>query len=173
MRTSTLFCCLCLSLLAGSAGARIASVSLEELIAGSDSIVVATVSVVEEPTPERQLVYATAVVQRTIKGSLNGVFRFLSKSDFVCDTSEGVPGETALFFLYRASDGNYGIAAAGRGRMPLRIVDGKTYVTAWTDDVRIPKDVPTVDGPDPRYSFIRSVELEHLEAQIRKNLSAR
>jgi len=172
MRTITLLCCLCASLLAGSAGARIGSVRFEELVANSAAIVVATVSEVEEPTAERHLIYATAVVQRTIKGSLSGAFRFLAKSDFMCDTGKGVPGETALFFLYPQGDGNFGIAVAGRGRMPFRIIDGRTYVTVWNGDVILPKDLPTVDGPDPRYSFIRSVELENLEALIRKNLSA-
>ncbi len=50
--------------------------------------------------------------------------------------------------------------------MPLRTVDGKTYVPLWNDIV-LPKAAPTVAGPDPRYGFIVSVELSaYIESLI-------
>jgi hypothetical protein len=59
----------------------------------------------------------------------------------------------------------YYIQMAGHGRMPVRQVDGKTYVTLW-DEVLLPEDAPLIAGPDARYAFIRSVELGYIEGLI-------
>ncbi len=70
-------------------------------------------------------------------------------------------------FLHRGEDGTFYIEYAGRGRMPLREVDGKTYVSLWNSEILLPEGVPTIAGPDPKYSFIVSVELTRIEALIR------
>ena len=50
---------------------------------------------------------------------------------------------------------------SGRGRIPSRFVDGKEYVTLWTDDVRLPSGISTIDGPEKKYArFIRSAPLD-------------
>ena len=158
------------SVLLPPAGARISSTTIEELIANSSAIVVARVTELL-PTSSKQgdLVYATASVQETLKGSIEDSFLFRASAGWICDTSGAVKDETALFFLYRGDDGTYGIMHAGRGRMPFRVIDGKTYVTAW-HDIHLPRDAPTVAGPDPRYAFIKSVELAYLESLIRQQL---
>jgi hypothetical protein len=47
--------------------------------------------------------------------------------------------------------------------MPVRYVDGEAYVTIWTDDVQLPRAVPTIDGPEKEYaSFIRSVRMNEV-----------
>ena len=81
-------------------------------------------------------------------------------------TEDAVVGETALLFLYKGDDGTYGIKQAGRGRMPLRKLRGKTYATLWSDDIVLPAYAPVVPGPDARYKFIVSVELGYLKGLI-------
>jgi len=63
------------------------------------------------------------------------------------------------------------IAWAGRGQMPLRIVDDQTYVTIWIEDVQLPTAVETIDGPDAEYAeFIRSAPLDHILFLVRRYL---
>jgi hypothetical protein len=150
---------------------RIASISIDELIAQSDAIVIATVSeIAADSNSANAIMYATALVQRSLKGSLNGNFRFYASGGWVCDTSSAVQDETALFFLGLSENGTYYIQHAGRGRMPLRDVDGKTYVTLW-DDVRLSKGAPMIAGPEPKYQFIKSVELGYLESLVKRQKS--
>jgi hypothetical protein len=162
--------CLLGTFLLPTASARIGSAPIEQLIAFSDAIVVAKVSeLLPTSTSEKDLVYATASIQRTLKGSLADSFMFRASSGWICDTSGAVKDETALFFLGRGDDGTFYIQWAGRGRMPLREANGKTYVTLW-DNVVLPKDAPTIAGPDPRYGFIKSIELSYVEGLIRQQL---
>ncbi len=171
MRTLIRWCLLGTFLLS-NASARIGSAPIDQLIAHSDAIVVAKVSeLLPTSTSEKDLVYATASIQRTLKGTLADSFLFRASGGWICDTSGAVKDETALFFLGRGDDGTFYIQWAGRGRMPLREIDGKTYVTLW-DNVVLPKGAPMVPGPDPRYDFIRSVELTYIEDLIRKQLRA-
>jgi hypothetical protein len=59
------------------------------------------------------------------------------------------------------------IAHSGRGRMPLRVVGGTTYVTLWTDDVTLPSHLRTIAGPDARFArFIRSAPLADIVQSI-------
>lgn len=164
--------CLLGTLLLSTASARIGSTTIEELIANSDAIVVAKVTELL-PTSTRQgdLVYAAARVERSLKGSLTQSFLFTASASWVCDTSGAVKDETALFFLGRGDDGIYYIRHAGRGRMPFRVIDGKTHVTLWKE-VHLPEDAPLVPGPDPRYSFIRSVGLDYIEGLVTRQLRA-
>jgi hypothetical protein len=165
-------CSLLATFLLSAASARIGSTTIEELIARSDEIVIATVSeLLPTSTSDKDLVYATASIQRTLKGSLSDSFLFRASAGWICDTSGAVKDETALFFLGRGDDGTFYIQHAGRGRMPLRVIDGKTYVTLW-DNVVLPKEAPTVAGPDPRYEFIKSIELTYIEGLVRKQLRA-
>jgi hypothetical protein len=153
-------------LLLSSASARISSLPIEELIASSDEIVIAkVVELLPTSSAKGDLVYASASVEKTLKGKLSGSFMFVASAGWVCDTSGAIKDETALFFLGHADNGMYYIQMAGRGRMPFREVGGKTYVTLW-DEVILPGDAPLIPGPDARYSFIRSVELGYIEGLI-------
>ena len=62
------------------------------------------------------------------------------------------------------------IAHSGRGKMPLRRIDGLDFVTSWSD-VLLPKEISTVAGPEPKYEFIRSANLEQIIKSIEKILS--
>jgi len=164
--------CLLSSLFISSAGARISSVPIEDLIATTDAIVIAKVTELLPTSSDKgDLVYASASVQKTLKGKLSGSFMFMASAGWVCDSSGAIKDETALFFLGHADNGMYYIDMAGRGRMPFREVEGKTYVTLW-DEVILPKDAPLIAGPDARYTFIRSVELSYIEGLIRKHQRA-
>jgi len=161
--------CLLGMLISVTASARLGSVKLEELVVYSDEIVLAKVTeLLPTSGSERDLIYASASVQETLKGSLSGSFLFKASPQGICDDSKAIKDETALFFLDRGSDGIYSIHYAGRGRMPVREVGGKIYVSLW-DEVTLPEGAPRIAGPDPKYSFITSVELDYLEAMIRKN----
>jgi hypothetical protein len=65
------------------------------------------------------------------------------------------------------------ISDAGRGKMPLRKIAGIDYVTIWTDDVRLPKEIKTVAGPEPEYDFIRSARFDEVIKRAEKILSSR
>jgi hypothetical protein len=51
------------------------------------------------------------------------------------------------------------VSEAGRGQMPIRDLHGAKYATLWVGDVRLPDSIPTVSGPERKYSFIRSALL--------------
>lgn len=59
---------------------------------------------------------------------------------------------------------------SGRGRMPIRIVQGKPYVTLWTADVHLPATIRTIGGPEREYSaFIRSAPLSKVLDFVRSS----
>ena len=99
------------------------------------------------PSRSGQVVYADAISQRTLKGSVSGKFRFLAQVDFICEVTGAVKDETALLFLYRDDSGVLQIMAFGHGRMPLRIANGRPYVTP-TSLITLPEGTPTVPALD-------------------------
>ena len=103
--------------------------------------------------------YAKAKVAEVWKGTPTERVEFLASRTWTCDISEAKKGETVLLFLIKSNKSrSYAIAHSGRGRMPLRAVEGKSYATFWLD-VRLPKDTPTIDGPEPKWDSIRSVDV--------------
>jgi hypothetical protein len=146
--------------------AKISAQYIAELIQSSDEVVIATVTEVSEASPSTGgFRLATAETSRTLKGAPLRTVRFYASPGWICDTSHAISGEMVLLFLNGHIDGNFSIALAGRGYMPLRNVDGKEYATLWTE-VILPKDAPVIPGPDPKYDFIVSVELTYIEALI-------
>jgi hypothetical protein len=173
MRTLTGWCLLTAFLLT-TAGARVAPSSLDDLIADSDAIVIAKVTeLLPTSTSDRELVYASATVEKTLKGSLRDSFLFRASSAGICDSSGAVKDETALFFLGRNSDGTFYVKGSGRGRLPLSEIDGKFYVTFSNMEVPIPDSLPTIAGPEPKLSFIISVALEDMETMISRHREQR
>jgi hypothetical protein len=142
--------------------AKVASISFDELIQSSDLIVVAKVESVSRPLIGKR--YAKATIAAVWKGPKTEKVEFLASPTWTCDISEAKKGETVLLFLIKSDESrSYSIAHSGRGRMPLRLVDAKTYATFWPD-IRIPNQTPTIAGPDPKWDFIRSVELQVLRS---------
>ncbi len=144
--------------------AKVGALQLDELVEGSDLIVLAEVESVTKPLiGERK---ATARVLEVWKGPPIETVRFIASPTWTCDISEAVEGETVVLFLARGDHPRfYTIAHSGRGRMPLRTVDGLTYATFWRE-VRLPEGTPTIEGPESEWSFIRSVEMEVLRELI-------
>jgi len=167
---SSILASTCVALLFCSqiAEAKISAQYIAELIQSSDEVVIATVTEVSEASPSTGGIrFATAETQRTLKGAPLRTVRFNASPGWICSTARADIGETVLLFLYGSKDGNFTIAMAGRGYMPLRDVGGKTYATLSGDDVVLPRDAPVIPGPDPKYSFYVSVELPYIEALIK------
>lgn len=164
MRT-TLVAILAACAVASQAFAKVASISFEQLVQSSDIIVVAKVKSVGHLIDKR---YAEATVVEVWKGTPAERVEFLAAPTWTCDISEAIEGETVLLFLTKGGDsGSYAIAHSGRGRLPLRTVDGKSYATFWPD-IRLPKETPTIDGPEPEWDFIRSVEVAIVRELVQK-----
>ncbi len=113
---------------------------------------------------------ATAQVIETWKGPPRREVRYVASPLWTCDTSHGEKGERVVLFLEgRQNSPIMMITQSGRGRMPLREVKGESYATIRSNDVQLPKGTVTIPGPEPRYSFYRSVELSKLKELVRES----
>ena len=169
------------------ANANVRGLSLPELVELSDRIVLGTVSrlhrvsglliaevAVSETLKGAPLVptvyflaQPTWICDVTEAEAGETALLFLTSSDGSVELQELPPGDgdfkkaprgfrkkldrlrgEAPFFL---------VTQAGRGHMPLRMVGDQQLATVWTGDVRLPAGVATFPGPEPEYSFIRSV----------------
>jgi len=165
MRTSLLIA-LVTFLTATQTFAKVASVQFSNLVANCELIIVAKVESVSSPLIGKR--YAKARVTEVWKGTNTPTVEFLASPTWTCDISEAKKGETVLLFLTKSDKSrSYSIAHSGRGRLPLRTVAGKTYATFWPD-VKLPKEIPTIDGPEPEWDFIRSVEVALLRDLVKK-----
>ena len=63
------------------------------------------------------------------------------------------------------------VASRGPGRMPVFTRDGRRLAAIW-NDVRLPADIITEDGPEPEYQFIRAASVNGLRGAIAKMPSA-
>ena len=172
-----------LALLGGAHRAEVASIELENLVRLSDLVVVG--QVIDVRTVSRgipDLPIAEVRVDTVLKGSPEtSRALFVAAGSWTCDTTEAVRGERGLFFLRRepekeqlrrAVEDAFGpgellrVQWSGRGRMPLRDVDGRAFATYWTDVV-MPRDLENIPGPQREYeSFIRSAPLDQLGRRI-------
>lgn len=151
--------------MASELAARVASIEFSNLVASSEMIVVAKVESVSSPLIGKK--YAKARVTEVWKGTKTETIQFLASPTWTCDISEAKKGETVLLFLTKSEKSrSYAIAHSGRGRLPLRTVTGKNYAAFWPD-VILPKDIATIDGPEPKWDFIRSVELDALRKLVK------
>jgi len=167
MRTSLLIALVAL-LTATQSFAKVAYVQFSDLVASCDLIVLAKVESVSSPLIGRK--YAKARVTEVWKGTNAAMVEFLASPTWTCDISEARKGETVLLFLAKSKKSrSYAIAHSGRGRLPLRTVDGKSYATFWSD-VILPNGTPTIDGPEPQWNFIRSVEVAALRDIVKMTL---
>ena len=151
---------------AGPAFPKVAAARLETLVAESGHIVVAKVYAVEETGQGQRR--ALAEVLDVWKGPDRREVIFNASPTWTCDISGAEVGEQVVLFLGVGRPGELVfIANSGRGRMPVREVKGKLYADLWADVV-LPEGTPTIDGPRPEYSFIRSIELSLLRELVRQ-----
>jgi len=189
-----------LLLTASPGSARVASVSLPDLVQISDQVVIGTVVRLHRISG---IQVAEVAVQETLKGDsrVSRLF-FLAQPTWICDVTEAEAGETALLFLERSDGvlqfqnlppGNgefrkappsfrreldrlrggspfFVVAQAGRGHMAVRSLEGQEVTTVWIDDVRLPETVVSFPGPEPEYAFIRSVPLASLRGLVSETL---
>ena len=79
---------------------------------------------------------------------------------FACDVSDAKRDETVLLFLAEDEKAHWGIVWSGRGRMPLRMVDGKEYLTHF-GDVIFPAETVSIRTPEKNQDgFNSAVELK-------------
>jgi hypothetical protein len=144
--------------------AKVGSVPLDAIIDGSDVVVVAHV----ESTTRTFILFgsrhARAKVLEVWKGDPGSEVEFLASPTWTCDISDAEVGETAVLFLKR-SGSSYEIAHSGRGRLPVRQIEGRPYGTLWPG-VILPEEVGTRPGPDPEFSFIESVSVDDLRTFV-------
>ena len=179
-------------LAAKEAAADVSEISLGQLTASAEEIVVGRVAAVREIAlaDGAPIHVADVDVVERWKGEPHDRVHYLADGTWTCDTSQACVGETCLLFLAplaelpdeapvpadRFAQGAGGrpllqVAHAGRGRMPLREVAGTTYATLHADDVRLPSAVATIPGPDPRWArFTRSAPLEALHTLVTARL---
>jgi hypothetical protein len=135
-----------------AARAAVQEVDLNDLVARSDMIVVATVTKVEVGPDDIQtaedrfhpLKVATAQITETWKGAPVREIRYVASPTWTCDTSSAKEGERVVLFLKKRKGLKFLVDAhAGRGRMPLRDVGKKQYATLQ-DEVLLPEGTPTI-----------------------------
>jgi hypothetical protein len=160
------------------AEAKVASITLKKLTESSDLIVVATETTVEDgpaglnlgEETKSPIKVATARVVEVWKGKAGPDVRYIASPTWTCDISEAKVGERVVLFLSKSKGVPFMlIEHSGRGRMPIRDVNGKPHATVWVGDVQLPRGVATIPGPEPEYGFIRSVDLDDLKGAVRRD----
>ena len=168
------------------ATAKVASAPLAEVVAGAAVIVVAKDVAVRKVGKVR---VGRAAVVRVLKGDphLKEVL-YLADPTWACDTAEVKVGQRSLLLLRDVPKpggplelpdlptriGDQPILQihwAGRGRMPIRRIDGQEFATVW-DEVILPKEIEQRPGPNRKYEFIRSARLQDLIDAIDRALGA-
>ena len=118
---------------------EVRSISPSDLVALSDYIVVAAVTKVESAGEDLRV--ATATVVDRWKGDPGPAIRFRASGTWTCDISSAKAGESSILFLTRtAGQEALSIAHSGRGRLPIKEIDG----TLWArprGDVQWPKEL--------------------------------
>jgi len=156
-RTRKLALALAGAMLAGApALAKLAPITLGELVERAQFIGVVRVERVSAGIPLLKKPRATATVLESWKGEPQESVRFVASPSWTCDSSDAHEGEIAVVFV---RDGH--LEYAGRGRMPVFERDGESFAAFWPE-VRMPPDLPTEAGPDPEALFVRGAPLEAL-----------
>ena len=140
-----------------SAAAMPVLYSISELARMSDAIVVARVESIHGlPLVGRR--WATARVIEVWKGPPLDTVKFLASPTGFCDVASAERGEIALLFLSKGAGTRWQIENSGRGRMPLRFLGGKEYVTYL--NVAFPVDAKAQRLADDHSDQNSAVEFE-------------
>ena len=167
-----------LAVLATTARAMVAWTTLPRLAFGSDVVVVGRVVTVEkEGEGENEIRVAEVEVLDLIKGppGLTKV-RYHAEGTWTCDTSTAYLDEKALFFFEKWAGDDHILqdSWSGHGRMPVSVFHGREYVEVDSDIVRLPLDLPSIPGDNPRYAYChRLVPLDVIVPDLRRRLTAK
>ena len=161
----TLFVVLCIMLThLGTAHAKLGAFEFEHMVKGSTFIVIGKVKSVSLRKN------ATVEVLEILKSAPGQELVLNVGKTWTCDVSEAKKGETILLFVSRnQKEKRNQIYASSRGRMPIDELKGKKYATFWPE-VRMPKGIEVIKGPEPKWSFIRRANLGDLKKCIKKTL---
>jgi hypothetical protein len=161
----------CLLLFSSSMGyASVIPPRIAQLAEESDVIVVAKVDSVSG-RPDDGNRRAKATVTEVWKGPNVKTVEYRVSPTFACDVSDAQQGESVLLFLAKEEETGWGIVWAGRGRMPLRNINGKDYLTHF-DDVIFPAKTPSVKTPEKRDDgFETAVELKIVKDLVRQAIN--
>jgi hypothetical protein len=126
-------------------------VTLKDLAAESQLIVVARVTKVEDGPAELQpardefppVKVATALVIETWKGDKVREIRYIASPAQPCDIASADVGERVVLFLEGSKNSLYSIAWVGRGWMPIHDENDNRYATL-ARQVILPKGTPTM-----------------------------
>jgi hypothetical protein len=169
--------------------AKVARTTLGQLIMGSEAIMIAHV---EGLLSFDGLTVARAVPARVLKGRERGTpIYFVAGPTWACDTSTAVRGETVLLFLLHAKSARverrhihrptarvavqplYFLDAAGRGRLPIREVNGQPTVLIRNREIEVSAGLRPVSTTDhPWAGPVGHFRLADVEKTIRNRLSA-
>ena len=159
--TSMLTAAIVIGLIAESpVAAKVAPATLADVVQRADFIGIVRVDSVSTRIPLLKRRHASATILQSWKGQPNGKVRFIAQATWTCDISEAKVGEEAIVFI----EGDR-LVLAGRGRMPIFTRQGRRLAVIWPD-VQLPRGLRTEDGPEPEYSFIRSVGVNDLAAAV-------
>lgn len=131
--------------------ASVADVTLKDLAAESDLIVVARVTKVQDGPAGLQpagdefppVKVATARVIETWKGDKVREIRYIASPTRPCDLASAEIEERVVLFLKGSKGSPYSIAWVGRGWMPLHEANDNSYATL-ADQVILPEGTPTI-----------------------------
>lgn len=145
-----------------SASAKIAGMSLVEMIKRSEMVVLAKVEKIEERKDFRR---ATATVSEVWKGRPIENVQFSALSTWTCDITSANVGETVVLFLAKGKSGDLEIMVSGRGRMPIKAIGSEQYAEFWKDIV-MPEGTPSVALPGQNPVVIKGISLARLKKLV-------
>jgi hypothetical protein len=159
--TSILTTAVAIALIGGSpVAAKVAPTTLTDAIQRADFVGIVRVDSVSIRIPLLKRRWASATILKSWKGQPSGRVRFIAQATWTCDISDAKVGEEAIVFI----EGDQ-LVLAGRGRMPIFTREGRRLAAIWPD-VQLPHGLRTEDGPEPEYTFIRSVGVDDLAAAV-------
>jgi len=165
VKTRSILAGVAIAVVAGSpAAAKVAPATLADLVQRADYVGIVRVDRVSTRIPLLKRSRASATILSSWKGQPSGTVRFVAQPSWICDISEAKVGEEAIVFV-----GGDHLILAGRGRMPIFTREGRRLAAVWPD-VQLPPGIPTDDGPEPEYRFIRSAVVDDLAAAIESAL---
>jgi hypothetical protein len=157
LRGTICVCCLLIS--APPVHAMVIPPRIAQLAEASEMIVLAKVKSVNGWAIAKNR-RATATVIETWKGPKTEIVEYRVSPTFACDISDANRDETVLLFLAKDKKAHWEIVWSGRGRMPLRMVNGKEYLTHF-GDVIFPAETVSIRTPEKNEDgFNSAVELK-------------
>jgi hypothetical protein len=142
--------------------AKIAHPTLAGLVHGADVIVLARVG--EVPSTQNRERIAKAQVLEVWKGAAGKEVSFRAFPTWACDTSTAIEGETVVLFLVGSRTSSImSIAHAGRGRIPVKSVEGQDRVLLA---MPVGRSVKSPAKASTQQSWIEWIGIDELRGKV-------